>query len=123
MLSICNKQLITIELICIVFLRYGMVFIPFVGIDNHWKTVTFAAVLLEKEDKENYVWACEAFKKVFGINVKCIITDQDAAMKIAIEQCFPLVKHRLCMWHIMKKFPAKVIFYLRRWRSFFIRYL
>ncbi|KAK1360640.1 hypothetical protein POM88_045114 [Heracleum sosnowskyi] len=29
-------------------------------------------------------------------------------MKIAIEECFPGVKHRLCMWHIMKKFPAKL---------------
>ncbi|KAK1359958.1 hypothetical protein POM88_044432 [Heracleum sosnowskyi] len=88
--------------------KYGMVFIPFIGIDNHWKSVTFAAALLEKEDADNYKWACEAFKKIFGSSVKCIVTDQDPAMKIAIEECFPGVKHRLCMWHIMKKFPAKL---------------
>ncbi|KAK1399962.1 hypothetical protein POM88_009825 [Heracleum sosnowskyi] len=88
--------------------KYGMVFIPFIGIDNHWKSVTFAAVLLEKEDADNYKWACESFKKFFGSSVKCIVTDQDPAMKIAIEECFPGVKHRLCMWHIMKKFPSKL---------------
>ncbi|KAK1396711.1 hypothetical protein POM88_006574 [Heracleum sosnowskyi] len=88
--------------------KYGMVFIPFIGIDNHWKSVTFVAALLEKEDADNYKWACEAFKKIFGSSVKCIVTDQDPAMKIEIEECFPGVKHRLCMWHIMKKFPAKL---------------
>lgn len=89
-----------------------MVFVPYIGIDNHWKSVTFASALLAKEDKEFYKWACEAFKIFFGTSLKCIVTDQDPAMKIAIESCFPGVKHRLCMWHIMKKFPAKVICFL-----------
>lgn len=88
--------------------RYGMVFIPLIGIDNHWKSVTFGAMLLEHEDNENYIWGCEAFKRVFGSSPKCIIMDQDLAMKTALKFSFPLVKHRLCMWHIMKKFPAKV---------------
>lgn len=85
-----------------------MVFIPLVGIDNHWKSVTFGGILFEKEDNDNYIWACESFKKVFVKNPKCIITDQDLTMKVALQTCFPLVKHRLCMWHIMKKFPSKV---------------
>nr|XP_017221379.1 PREDICTED: protein FAR1-RELATED SEQUENCE 5-like [Daucus carota subsp. sativus] len=88
--------------------KYGMVFIPLVGIHNHWKSVTFGAILLEREDNENYIWACESFKKVFGKDPKCIITDQDLAMKAALQISFPLVKHRLCMWHIMKKFPSKL---------------
>nr|XP_017217077.1 PREDICTED: protein FAR1-RELATED SEQUENCE 5-like [Daucus carota subsp. sativus] len=75
---------------------YGMVFIPLIGIDNHWKSVTFGAILLEREDNENYIWACESFKKVFGKDPKCIITDQDLAMKAALQYSFPLVKHRLC---------------------------
>nr|XP_017217257.1 PREDICTED: protein FAR1-RELATED SEQUENCE 5-like [Daucus carota subsp. sativus] len=78
------------------------------GIDNHWKSVTFGAILLEWEDNENYIWACESFKKVFGKDPKCIITDQDLAMKAALQISFPLVKHWFCMWHIMKKFPSKL---------------
>ncbi|KAK1388656.1 hypothetical protein POM88_016834 [Heracleum sosnowskyi] len=88
--------------------RYNMVFVPLIGIDNHWKSVTFAGALLESESSENFTWYCESYKKIFGKKPKCIITDQCAAMKIAIENCFPLVKHRLCMWHIMKKLPAKL---------------
>ncbi|XP_058223066.1 protein FAR1-RELATED SEQUENCE 7-like [Rhododendron vialii] len=37
-----------------------------------------------------------------------IITDQDLAMKGAIAQVFPNTRHRLCLWHIKKKFVEKL---------------
>ena len=37
-----------------------------------------------------------------------IITDQDRAMKNAIEIVFPNARHRWCLWHIMKKIPEKL---------------
>ncbi|GKC75996.1 FAR1-related sequence 5-like protein [Tanacetum coccineum] len=37
-----------------------------------------------------------------------IVTDQDRAMKLAIEEVLTESKHRLCMWHIMQKIPAKI---------------
>nr|GFB37553.1 hypothetical protein [Tanacetum cinerariifolium] len=59
--------------------KYNMVFVPFTVIDNHKKCVTVAAV-----------------------------TNQDGAMKNAIEAEFAGSKHRLCMWHITQKLPAKI---------------
>ena len=38
----------------------------------------------------------------------CIITDQDPAMKVAIQKVFDTSTHRLCMWHVMKKLSEKV---------------
>lgn len=75
---------------------------------QYWKSITFASALLADESSESFIWACEAFKKKIETPPRCIVTDQCGAMKIAIEECFEGVKHRLCMWHIMKKFPAKV---------------
>ncbi|KAK1353754.1 hypothetical protein POM88_052119 [Heracleum sosnowskyi] len=49
-----------------------------------------------------------------GRNPVFIVTDQCAAMKQAIPNCFkatddfPASRHRLCMWHITEKFPAKL---------------
>jgi hypothetical protein len=37
-----------------------------------------------------------------------IITDQDRAMKNAIEVVFPKSRHRWCLWHLMKKVPEKL---------------
>lgn len=50
-----------------------------------------------------------------------IITDQDPAMKIAIESVFPESCHRLCMWHIMEKVPDKVPMNLKKDESFLKR--
>ncbi|XP_076917291.1 protein FAR1-RELATED SEQUENCE 5-like [Bidens hawaiensis] len=37
-----------------------------------------------------------------------VVTDQDPAMKQAISLVLPNSRHRLCMWHIMKKLADKV---------------
>ncbi|XP_035842212.1 protein FAR1-RELATED SEQUENCE 5-like [Helianthus annuus] len=44
----------------------------------------------------------------FGRQPKVVVTDQDPAMKQAIEEVFSTSRHRLCMWHIMKKVADKV---------------
>ncbi|XP_074351949.1 protein FAR1-RELATED SEQUENCE 5-like [Apium graveolens] len=88
--------------------KYGMVFVPFIGIDNHWKSCTFSSTLLYSENESNFTWSCEMLLKVFPLPPKCIITDQCPAMKVAISKIFSSSVHRFCMWHIMQKFPAKV---------------
>lgn len=53
-----------------------------------------------------------------------IVTDQCPAMKQAIPlsfpatDIFPATKHRLCMWHIMEKFPLKLGNYLYKETNF-----
>ncbi|XP_063946968.1 protein FAR1-RELATED SEQUENCE 5-like [Daucus carota subsp. sativus] len=87
-----------------------MVFVPICGVDNHRKCVTFGAGLLSKEDIAHYKWIFQALLNCMGRHPLCILTDQCAAMKQAIADVFDKEKtrHRLCMWHIMKKFPSKV---------------
>ncbi|CAH9076696.1 unnamed protein product [Cuscuta europaea] len=41
-----------------------------------------------------------------GREPRCIITDQDPSMKVAIPQVFTTTCHRFCMWHIMSKFES-----------------
>ncbi|XP_017247124.2 protein FAR1-RELATED SEQUENCE 5-like [Daucus carota subsp. sativus] len=94
--------------------KYNMIFAPFTGVDKHDRCVTFGACLLSKEDVTHYSWAFDHFVKVMGRNPVVIITDQCPAMKIAVPASFNSnnglvsTKHRLCMWHIMEKFPAKL---------------
>lgn len=85
-----------------------MVFVPFTGIDNHNCNVTLGAALLGSETAESYIWLLKTFKNAFGYEPLVVVTDQDPAMKRAIEDVFPNSRHRLCMWHIMDKLSAKV---------------
>ncbi|KAK9070415.1 hypothetical protein SSX86_010817 [Deinandra increscens subsp. villosa] len=83
-------------------------FVPFTGIDNHFHNVSFGTGLLSSETKESYKWILEMFLKSFGCQPKVVVTDQDSAMKITVENVFDQCRHRLCMWHIMKKVADKV---------------
>ncbi|KAH6762137.1 hypothetical protein C2S52_019570 [Perilla frutescens var. hirtella] len=87
--------------------RYEMIFAPFTGKDNHGKCVTFGASLLSGENHESYKWVFEKFKECMGGSPRMMITDQDPAMKIAIDRVLPDTRHRLCMWHIMLKVPDR----------------
>ncbi|XP_071740113.1 protein FAR1-RELATED SEQUENCE 5-like [Rutidosis leptorrhynchoides] len=88
--------------------RYNMKFVPFTGIDNHHRCVTVAAGLIRDETAESYTWLLTCFMKTFGKEPNMIVTDQDKSMAIAIKAVFKTAKHRLCMWHIMRKVPSKI---------------
>ncbi|GJW96290.1 FAR1-related sequence 5-like protein [Tanacetum coccineum] len=88
--------------------KYDMVFVPFIGIDNHRKCVTVGSGFLLREDTEAYTWLLRSFMTAHEKQPTMIVTDQDGAMKLAIEEVLTESKHRLCMWHIMQKIPAKI---------------
>ena len=89
--------------------RYKMIFAPFTGVDNHRHCVTFGAAFLGDEKSESFIWLFEKFLEAMGGHKPiCIITDQDPAMKVAIQKVFDTSTHRFCVWHIMKKLSEKV---------------
>nr|XP_043625552.1 protein FAR1-RELATED SEQUENCE 5-like [Erigeron canadensis] len=88
--------------------RYNMMFVPFTGIDNHNKCVTFAAGLIRDEKQETYTWLLKCFMDNIKKEPTMVVTDQDKAMEIGIKNIFKTAKHRLCMWHITQKLPTKI---------------
>ncbi|KAJ0554296.1 putative MULE transposase domain, FHY3/FAR1 family [Helianthus annuus] len=88
--------------------KYNMIFVPFTGVDNHQKCVTFGAGLLYNETIESFTWLLDSFLKAHVKQPRLVLTDQDAAMKQAVSSVFTESTHRLCMWHVTKKLPAKV---------------
>ncbi|KAJ0779552.1 putative MULE transposase domain, FHY3/FAR1 family [Helianthus annuus] len=87
---------------------YKMVFVPFTGVDHHFQCVTFGAGLISTEFIESYVWLLKAFLKAHGTQPTLVLSDQDPSMLQAVPMVFTESRHRLCMWHIMKKLPSKV---------------
>nr|GEX32998.1 hypothetical protein [Tanacetum cinerariifolium] len=88
--------------------KYNMKFVPFIDIDNHGKCVTLGLGMLLHEDTKSYMWLLNAFMTAFSHEPIMIVSNQDGAMKRAIEAVFKKAKHRLCMWHIMQKLPSKI---------------
>ncbi|XP_024990644.1 protein FAR1-RELATED SEQUENCE 5-like [Cynara cardunculus var. scolymus] len=88
--------------------KHAMIFVPFVAIDNHKKSVVVGASLIRNESVVNFTWVFNAFMKAHGSQPQFVITDQCAAMKQAIPIVFSKSTHRLCMWHITKKVKEKI---------------
>ncbi|XP_019164325.1 PREDICTED: protein FAR1-RELATED SEQUENCE 5-like [Ipomoea nil] len=88
--------------------RYKLVFVPFTGVDNHKRCVTFGAGMIDREDVESYRWILQKFKDAMGSIPPLTVTDQDPTMKVAIAMEFPGTRHRYGMWHIMTKVGDKV---------------
>ncbi|CAL9748872.1 unnamed protein product [Musa acuminata subsp. burmannicoides] len=88
--------------------KYDMPFVPFVGVNHHGQSILFGCGLLSNEDTMTFTWLFRAFLSCMsGRAPNAIITDQDKAMQKAIETVFPGIRHRWCLWHIMKKLPEK----------------
>ena len=88
--------------------KYLMPFCPFVGVNHHGQSILLGCALLSNEDTSTYIWLFKAWLHCMSDCAPMgIITDQCAAMKEAISVVFPETTHRLCLWHIMRKIPAK----------------
>ncbi|KAJ0466744.1 putative MULE transposase domain, FHY3/FAR1 family [Helianthus annuus] len=88
--------------------KYNLIFVPFTGVDNNKRCVTFGAGLLFCETIEAYTWLLRAFLEAHNKQPTLVLTDQDLVMRQAVAAVFDRSLHRLCMWHIMKKLPAKI---------------
>jgi len=71
---------------------------------NHYRGwVIFEAALLYDETIESFKWLFQTFLQAHNQkNSQTVFTDQDQAMKRALEEIMPLTKHYLCTWHIMR---------------------
>ncbi|XP_057435267.1 protein FAR1-RELATED SEQUENCE 5-like [Lotus japonicus] len=89
--------------------KYSMPFAPFVGLNNHSQSILYGCALLQDELEASFVWLFKTWLQAMGGKKPIsIITDQDLAMKAAMAKVFPESRHRLCLWHIIKKFPEKL---------------
>nr|XP_043639240.1 protein FAR1-RELATED SEQUENCE 3-like [Erigeron canadensis] len=93
--------------------RYNMMFVPFTGIDNHNKCVTFVAGLIRDEKQETYTWLLKCLMDTFKKEPTMVVTDQDKAMEIGIRSllcrhCFSVLKN-----NNIEEIPAQYI--MKRW--------
>ncbi|GKA43844.1 FAR1-related sequence 5-like protein [Tanacetum coccineum] len=109
--------------------KYKMVFVPFTGIDNLHRSVTFAVALLSNETAESYGWLLRAFKKAFGREPMVVVTDsnEDSCRKGVLQfktsillpvwglpVTFPRPPlHMYLVGHVRSEFPKRYV--SRRW--------
>ncbi|XP_020148788.1 protein FAR-RED IMPAIRED RESPONSE 1-like [Aegilops tauschii subsp. strangulata] len=102
--------------------QYDYIFAPFTAINHHMQSVFLGAGFLLNETAKDYIWLFDVFLKCMGgVAPGVIITNECGSMRKAIAALLPNTKHRLCMWHIMRKVPEKVSPELRSDELFYKR--
>ena len=74
------------------------------GINEHAQTILLAVAIIQHQEEADFVWVFEQLKAVISeaarANIKCIMTDGDAAMAKAIDSELQNAKHLRCWFHI-----------------------
>ncbi|KAJ1699899.1 hypothetical protein LUZ63_008411 [Rhynchospora breviuscula] len=77
---------------------------PFIGVNHHRMSINFGIAMLRSEETTSFVWLFQTWvKAMYDKRPQVIITDQDAAMRIAIKEVFSNAVHRCCQCHIIRK--------------------
>ncbi|KAJ9562992.1 hypothetical protein OSB04_008152 [Centaurea solstitialis] len=84
----------------------------FLGVDNHKSSVVVDCSRISHKNITNFKWVINAFIKAYGKRSLFLVTNQGAAMKQVLPEVFTNSKHRLCMWHFMKKLLNKFFLFL-----------
>ena len=86
-----------------------MPFAPFVRVNHHGQSILLGCRLISHDDTETFTWLFSTWLSCMsGCPPLGIITDQDKAMKNAIQIIFPDTMHQWCLWHILKNAPEKL---------------
>ncbi|EER88376.1 hypothetical protein SORBI_3010G141700 [Sorghum bicolor] len=61
---------------------------------------------VQDEQADTFEWLFKSFQKCMSgsRDPRCILTDQDPAMALAISRVFKKTQHRLCRWHMLNKY-------------------
>jgi hypothetical protein len=83
---------------------YGMSLAMFVGASHHIQDTLFGCALLRDKKIESFEWLFKTFKNCMEDcpSPRCVLTDQDNVIAVAITNVFPKTIHRLCRWLILK---------------------
>ncbi|XP_057733901.1 protein FAR1-RELATED SEQUENCE 5-like [Arachis stenosperma] len=82
--------------------KYSCPLVIFSGVNHHNQTIVFAAALIADETTDTYIWLLRQLMFAMrGKTPTSIITDGAMAIRNAVRDVFPEVRHRLCAWHLI----------------------
>ncbi|XP_072969791.1 protein FAR1-RELATED SEQUENCE 6-like isoform X1 [Typha angustifolia] len=88
--------------------NFDVPLVIFVGVNHHGQLVLLGCGLLSDESTESHLWLLKAWQTcMLGCAPTAIITDESVTLRAAIGVIFPKVRHRICLWHIMRSILDK----------------
>lgn len=84
--------------------QYQVPFASFTGVNHHGQMVLFGCALIFDESESSFAWIFETWLSAMGNRPPVsMTTDQDRAIKAAVNQVLPETCHCICKWHILRE--------------------
>ena len=93
--------------------RFGMPLLQYIGRTPINTRFPAAFCFLNEEDEAAYVWAVRNLKRLIDSDTgsqcdpKVVVTDNERALRLGLEEIFPGSHQILCQWHVNKNVLAK----------------
>ncbi|KAK6919810.1 Zinc finger, SWIM-type [Dillenia turbinata] len=96
-----------------------MPFAPFFGVNHHYQSMLLGCALIADETRSTFVWLMKTWLRAMGGKApKVIITDQDKALKAAVEEVLPNVHHYYSLWSILERIPETLAHIVKQHENF-----
>ncbi|KAK6918045.1 MULE transposase domain [Dillenia turbinata] len=96
-----------------------MPFAPFIGVNHHYQSMLLGCALIADETRSAFVWLMKTWLRAMGGRApKAIITDQNRALKAAVEEVLPNVHHYYSLWSILERIPETLAHILKQHEKF-----
>lgn len=84
--------------------QFQVPFAPFTGVNHHGQMVLFGCGLLLDESESSFTWLFRTWLSSMNNRPPVsITTDQDRAIKAAVNLVLPGTRHCICKWHILRE--------------------
>ncbi|KAL3632003.1 hypothetical protein CASFOL_024987 [Castilleja foliolosa] len=103
--------------------NYKIPLVLFIGVNHHMQPTLLGCGLIADETLYTFAWLFQSWSLAMGgRNPKVLLTDQNEAIKAAIQLVFPGTRHFYHLWHVLENIPRRLQ-YISIWHETFVEKL
>ncbi|KAL6585154.1 Protein FAR1-RELATED SEQUENCE 4 [Orobanche minor] len=103
--------------------KYRIPLVLFIGVNHHVQPTLLGCGLIADETLYTFAWLMQSWCFAMGgRNPKVLLTDQNEAIKAAIQFVFPETRHFYHLWYFLENVPRK-LHYISVWHDAFMEKL
>ncbi|KAL3537770.1 hypothetical protein ACH5RR_001136 [Cinchona calisaya] len=100
--------------------QFQVPFAPFTGVNHHGQMVLFGCALIFDESESSFAWVFGTWLSAMNNHPPVsMTTDQDRAIKAAVDQVLPETRHCICKWHILREGQERLAHIYLAYPSFY----
>ncbi|KAL7100124.1 hypothetical protein ACP275_09G128200 [Erythranthe tilingii] len=100
--------------------KYRIPLVLFIGVNHHIQPTLLGCGLIADETLYTFIWLLQSWCLAMGGKIPSVLlSDQNEAIKAAVQMVFSETRHFFHLWHVLEKIPRQLD-YLNIWHETFV---